>query len=135
MQKISIIERLLGYITFLAVLFYLADVIFAMPASVYIYSTAAAILLVFSLLNMNRFTKSIILVLLGAGLWMFMYYQEAFSLILFSLGENMNLLALFILVPLFGVFMSEAGFLKALQHALQKENRNTNRGRIYLGMY
>ncbi|RKD72779.1 hypothetical protein ATL39_1975 [Sinobaca qinghaiensis] len=134
MQKISIIERLLGYITFLAVLFYLADVIFAMPGSVYIYSTAAAVLLLFSLLKMNRFTKSIILLLLGAGLWMFMYYQEAFSIMLFSLGENMNLLALFILVPLFGVFMSGAGFLKALQHALQKREQK-HRSRPYLFGY
>ncbi|WP_252313410.1 hypothetical protein [Sinobaca sp. H24] len=134
MQHITIIERLLGYVTFLAVLFYLAEEIFSMPGAVYVYSSAAGVLLLCSLSRMDRFTRSIIILLLGSGFWMFILYRETAPLMLFSLGENMNLLALFILVPFFGVFMSEAGFLKALQHALQKRELK-HRSRPYLFGY
>jgi hypothetical protein len=86
-----------------------------------IYSLFAAFLLfctIFFLSNVNRFivfalilTGSICLILENAGI------QKA----IFGFGENINLLSLFLLIPIIGTFMSSAGYLSTLKQVVQSK--------------
>ncbi|MFB5661749.1 hypothetical protein [Alteribacillus sp. HJP-4] len=114
------LHKVLGYAAFTAVIFYLADIFYHIPFLTYSYSILAIILLICSIYYMRLANRIVIFSLLIAGTGMYSQYPAGAETVLLSFGSNMNLLALFLLVPLFGTFMSVAGFLKALQHAIRK---------------
>ncbi|TWI59127.1 hypothetical protein [Halalkalibacter nanhaiisediminis] len=91
-----------------------------------LYSIFGAILLVFSLFFLQHISRFIVLTLLIVGI--VCYYLEEVSLFdaLLGFGENINLLSLFLLIPLIGTFMSSAGYLTALKEMVQEKERKGN---------
>ncbi|WP_158735406.1 hypothetical protein [Alteribacillus sp. YIM 98480] len=117
-------QTYLGITSFLAVVIYLVSVFFPSQILTSIYSSIALLLLLFALKKMNGANRFVVLLLLISGSILFLFYNVSFLEALFSFGENLNLLGLFLLIPLFGVLMSEAGYLQALQTALRKREKS-----------
>ncbi|SFL72369.1 TRAP transporter large permease subunit [Salibacterium qingdaonense] len=117
----------LGTASFAAVILYLFYVFVSAVAVQYIFSGVAALLLFFSLFKMSPLNRSVILLLLLIGSSLFYFYDTNYIEVLTSFGENMNLLALFLLIPLLGILMSESGYLQALQaYFLEREKRHAS---------
>ncbi|SFP44109.1 TRAP transporter large permease subunit [Salibacterium halotolerans] len=120
-------DNYLGTAAFAAVVLYLCHVFVSAAVLLYIFSSIAAILLFFSLFKMNRINRTVVLVLLLTGSSLFYFYETTFAKIWMSFGENMNLLALFLLIPFLGILMSESGYLQALQaFFLEREKRRAS---------
>ncbi|MGY4690037.1 TRAP transporter large permease subunit [Salibacterium sp. K-3] len=120
-------DKYLGMTAFTAVILYLLHVFVPSVLVQQLFSAIAAVLLIFSLFKMNPLNRSVVIILLLIGSSLFYFYNPSFSRVLYSFGENMNLLALFLLIPFFGIVMSEAGYLQALQaFFLEREKRHAS---------
>ncbi|RSL33395.1 TRAP transporter large permease subunit [Salibacterium salarium] len=108
-------QSYLGIAAFIAVIADLLNVFYHSDILITLYSTIAAVLLFFSIYKMNNINRFIVVLLLIIGSVLFLFYEASFTAVLHSFGENLNLLGLFLLIPLFGALMSEAGYLQALQ--------------------
>ncbi|WP_240375515.1 TRAP transporter large permease subunit [Bacillus piscicola] len=110
----------LGFASFTAVILYLVNVFYPMDILIFIYSSISMGLLFFAWAKMNKGNRIVVTLLLFSGITIFLTHQVPASDILFSFGQNLNLLALFLLIPLFGTLLSEAGYLHNLQMAIRR---------------
>ncbi len=113
-------DSMLGYMAVLAVCMYLIEIWFAIDWLQYLYSPLAVVLVICSLWRLRGFNLYILLLLLIIAFYIFIDRDVHFTVMLASFGENMSLLGLFILVPLFGVYLSNAGYYGALSELIQK---------------
>lgn len=115
--------RLLGALCYLTAVLYLTEHFFRSESIMLIYSILGAILLVFTLIFLSHVSRSVVLTLLIVGA--ICYYLEKVALkdALLGFGENINLLSLFLLIPLIGTFMSSAGYLSVLKEKVQEWER------------
>ncbi|WP_157049771.1 hypothetical protein [Thalassobacillus sp. C254] len=74
--------------------------------------------------------KIVVISLLVLGSLVFFRYEVDMQTIWLSFGENLNLLALFLLIPLYGTLMSEAGYLQALKTAIARRELTKKQGPI-----
>ncbi|MDQ0299365.1 hypothetical protein J2S78_001785 [Salibacterium salarium] len=118
------IQRYLGVAAFIAVILYLISIFYHSDILHAFYSTIAGLLLLFSIYKMNIINRLIVVLLLMIGSVLFLFYEVSVFVVLKSFGENLNLIGLFLLIPLFGTLMSEAGYLKALQTFLLQREEN-----------
>ncbi|MFA9557003.1 hypothetical protein ACERII_06855 [Evansella sp. AB-rgal1] len=118
------IIRLLGVICYITVILYLLNLFWYSPLITITYSMLGAVLLVCSLFFLRSINRYIVVTLILVGIVCF-YVEEVSILEAFlGFGENINLLALFLLVPLIGTFMSTAGYLTALKQKVQERERS-----------
>lgn len=111
--------KILGILCYLTSLLYLIELFFPSTILRLIYSSIAAILLVCTLFFLTTINRLIVLALLGFGMFCFYIERASFLTTLSGFGENINLLSLFLLIPIIGTFMSSAGYLSALKHKVQ----------------
>ncbi|SDH05291.1 hypothetical protein SAMN05192534_101456 [Alteribacillus persepolensis] len=110
----------LGFVSFAAVVLYLGNVFYPSPYVAVTYSLLAFLLLFFAIKNMKGINRIVLLLLLAGGSVLLFYYDATLWEVITSFGANLHLISLFLLIPLFGVYMSEAGYLKTLQMTLRK---------------
>ncbi|WP_236611091.1 hypothetical protein [Halalkalibacterium ligniniphilum] len=115
--------RLLGGVCYITVLFYLFHLFFPSDMIILISSILAAILLGSTLFFVSTFSRIIVIILVTVG--GFCFYVEGTPLddALLGFGRNINLLSLFLLIPLIGTFMSIAGYLSLLKEQVQKRQK------------
>ncbi|NEY72637.1 hypothetical protein G4D63_12945 [Bacillus mesophilus] len=91
---------------------------------VYTYSVMGAILLMFSFFYISTVNRLVISILLTIGSIAFFISNVPIHIVIIGFGENMNLLSLFLLIPLIGTFMSSAGYLTILKKKVQEREAN-----------
>jgi hypothetical protein len=112
--------RVLGVLCYVTSILYLIDSFFPSSILKVTYSTFSAILLICALFFLTTMNRVIVLLLLAAGTICLMIEKSGFTLALLGFGENVNLLTLFLLIPLIGTFLSTAGYLSALKEKVQE---------------
>lgn len=116
-------KTLFGTVTFVTVLLYLISLFYNSIILTSIYSGLASLLLLAALVKTNRANRIVLTLLLLGGGVLFFYYRVDVNTVLHSFGTNLNLIALFVFVPLFGTFLSKAGYLESLQQFIQKREK------------
>lgn len=124
------VQSFLGVAAFLAVFLYLLHLFIPIEILPYIYSFLTFLLLLCGLVLINPVNKIVVISLLVLGSLVFFRYEVDMQTIWLSFGENLNLLALFLLIPLYGTLMSEAGYLQALKTAIARREL-TKKARPY----
>ncbi|MDQ0258090.1 hypothetical protein J2S74_005554 [Evansella vedderi] len=112
--------RILGICCYVTTILYLVEHFIISDIIRYTYSFLGFTLLVCSILFIPNVNRIVIIALLISGSIFFYIERISFGEILLSFGENINLLSLFLLIPLIGTFMSTAGYLSALKEKVQK---------------
>ncbi|WP_227938236.1 hypothetical protein [Alkalihalobacillus deserti] len=111
--------RLLGVLCYFTSLLYLFELFFPSEILRLIYSLIAAILLTSTLFFLSNVNRLIVLALLGTGMVCFYIESADLQTVILGFGKNINLLSLFLLIPIIGIFMSTAGYLSALKQKVQ----------------
>jgi len=114
------VHRILGVICYLTSILYLAESFYHNKIIIFLYSILGLLLLAFTIFSISKISRVIVAMLLFIG-WICIYIEkvpvvEAIK----GFGENMNLLSLFLLIPLIGTYMSTAGYLAALKQKVQE---------------
>ncbi|WP_227937691.1 hypothetical protein [Alkalihalobacillus deserti] len=121
----------LGFLCFFTSILYITNVFFPSNLITVTYNILAAILLLCAILSIEKSNKVIVLTLLILGTYFFSIEQADSKTILYSLGNNFNLISIFLLVPLLGIAISVGGYLSALKEVIleyeKKGNRNPHR--------
>ncbi|GAE36145.1 hypothetical protein [Halalkalibacter akibai] len=123
-ETIKMFTKILGVICYLTTVLYLIELFIPSLTLQIIYSLLAAILLVCAFFFLTTINRVIILILLIIGFICLNYENASFLTAVLGFGENINLLSLFLLIPLIGTFMSTAGYLTALKQFVQKRHRS-----------
>ncbi|WP_209122661.1 hypothetical protein [Alkalihalobacillus sp. BA299] len=113
-------DIIIGSACFLTVALYLISVFYSSSLLNVTYSFLAAILLLVALPFVRRSTIIITIPLLTIGMVLFFQARVDATAFLLGFGYNINLLSLFLLVPLIGVFISLAGFLTTLKMRIEQ---------------
>nr|WP_272495780.1 hypothetical protein [Bacillus pinisoli] len=111
---------MLGILCYVTTILYVVSNFFQSVFINYAYSILGGILLFFSFFYISTINRIVITTLLVVGGLCFKYSNVTFFEALIGFGENMNLLSLFLLIPLIGTFMSSAGYLSALKGKVQQ---------------
>ncbi|MGO4886357.1 hypothetical protein ACJ2A9_01245 [Anaerobacillus sp. MEB173] len=122
-EELHPILRMIGALSYLTTILFLIERFYPSDLLVTTYSVFGAILLISAFLfisNVNRFVVSILLIV---GSVCFYFEGVSLNTALSGFGKNANLLALFLLIPLIGTFMSTAGYLSALKEKVQEKER------------
>lgn len=114
------LAEILGVLCYTTTVLYVLSNFFPGQFLNYTYSILGAILLFFSFFFITTVNRIVIIALLGVGISCFIYSDVPFHEAVIGFGENMNLLSLFLLIPLIGTFMSSAGYLSALKERVQQ---------------
>ncbi|EGL83980.1 hypothetical protein CathTA2_0466 [Caldalkalibacillus thermarum TA2.A1] len=109
----------LGLILFVTALIYLVEAFRPSALLAFIYSSLAGFLLAAALWVVRWGNRIAALLLIVAGTLIFWHHAPEWETMVLSLGRNLNLLTLFLLVPYFGIIMSVGGYLTALKHYIQ----------------
>ncbi len=94
------------------------------------YSLLALLLFVVAIPFVRRMTQIVSIVLVLAGVYFFYSKQMNVFYAVSGFGHNINLLTLFILVPLIGVYISTAGYLTALKEYLEQSTQKKHPYRL-----
>lgn len=114
----------LGVVCFLTTILYLIHVFIPSNLINTIFSSLAAILLFFSLFIARLSSKVTAIILLSIGTIIFIVQQVETNQILLGFGQNINLITIFLVVPLLGVIISIGGYLTALKQKVQEIEKN-----------
>ncbi|OLO42498.1 hypothetical protein BTR23_00315 [Alkalihalophilus pseudofirmus] len=115
-----------GSVCFLTVTLYLISVFYSSQLLNVTYSLLSAVLLFVALPTVRRSSIIITIPLLLIGIVIFLLTESDGVSFLLAFGNNINLIALFLFVPLIGVFISLAGLLTTLKvhiEQLEKEGK------------
>ncbi|SES23796.1 hypothetical protein [Salipaludibacillus aurantiacus] len=118
---------LLGILCYITSIIYLISQFYPNVWLVHTYSVFGAVLLFFAVLAITGLTRVVVLTLLAAGSYVFFTSETGLQPVLHGFGQNMNLLTLFLLIPLIGTFMSTAGYLSALKEKVKERERQGGR--------
>ncbi|MBB5174376.1 TRAP transporter large permease subunit [Texcoconibacillus texcoconensis] len=118
------LDRFLSIIAYVCTFFYLFEYIFPLSWLGFVYSLLASGLFIYALFHITMLNRIVALTLIIVGTMIFYIEGVALYQVVLGFGENINLLALFLFIPLIGTFLSSAGYLNALQYAIQKRARN-----------
>ncbi|MBM7662006.1 hypothetical protein JOC85_002813 [Bacillus mesophilus] len=118
------IPRILGILCYITTILFVASNFFPSYLLVYTYSVMGAILLMFSFFYISTVNRLVISILLTIGSIAFFISNVPIHIVIIGFGENMNLLSLFLLIPLIGTFMSSAGYLTILKKKVQEREAN-----------
>lgn len=110
-----------GIICFVAALSYLLNVFIPSPVLFYTFSTLSGILLIVAMLTARLGNKLAALTMLLTGLMIFILERPGIDALFEGFARNMNLIALFVMVPLIGVLISTGGYLTAMRTVLQNQ--------------
>ncbi|MDG5787267.1 hypothetical protein QA612_07155 [Evansella sp. AB-P1] len=111
--------KILGVVCYLTALLYLGEHFISSDLLTLIYSLLGGILFVFTLFYIRTLNRVIVLSLVIIGLICFYIENISYKEAVLGFGQNINLLTLFLLVPLIGTFMSTSGYLTALNEKVQ----------------
>ncbi|WP_202080603.1 hypothetical protein [Caldalkalibacillus salinus] len=117
-------ERVLGIMSFVSVLLYLVHVFWEVEWIHLLYSVMAACLLAVAVCTVRKGNGITALLLFAIGSIIFIVEKVPALDVLHAFGQNMNLLALFVIVPLIGVMISVGGYLSALKAMVFRMERN-----------
>ena len=106
---------ILGLVCYLTVGLYLLNVFHPLPWIEVLYSFLAAILLISAIPTVRKSNQWITVILLGSGFFLFYRESTNIDIVITGFGSNINLLSLFLLVPLLAVFITTAGYLNILK--------------------
>jgi TRAP-type C4-dicarboxylate transport system permease large subunit len=115
----GMINTALGIACFTSALSYLVYVFYPAPFLFYTFSSMSCLLLIFSMITARLGNKLAALILMLAGLVIIALEQPTALALLDGFARNMNLIALFVMVPLIGVMISTGGYLTAMRNVLQ----------------
>ncbi|MEB1806762.1 MAG: hypothetical protein LPK26_05630 [Bacillaceae bacterium] len=118
-----------GLVCFLTVALYLLSVFYSSLLLSVLYSLLAAVLLFAALPFVRKSSIIITIPLLTIGMVVFFTADTDATSLLLAFGYNINLLSLFLLVPLIGVFISLAGLLTTLKiriERMEQEKKNNS---------
>jgi hypothetical protein len=117
--------RLLGVICYVTAVLYLVELFFPSEALTFFYSITAMFLLTNTLFFLSAINRIIVFSLLLAGTICFIRADSGLYTAILGFGENINLLSLFLLIPIIGTFMSTAGYLTTLKAKIQARNEKS----------
>lgn len=120
------ITSALGLTSFITVGFYLVNIFYSMRWLEITYSVLAAILLFCAIFIVRRSNQVIIILLLVSGFYFFISENSDLVTMIYGFGENINLLSIFILVPLLAIYISIAGYTEALKQKIIEMEQNSN---------
>ena len=118
------LTKVLGILCYLTSILYLIELFIPSDLLRLIYSGIAVILLISTLFFLTTVNRFIVLALIGTGVFCFYIEQATIQTALKGFGENINLLTLFLLIPIIGTFMSTSGYLTALKHKVQSNQKH-----------
>lgn len=111
--------RFLGVLCYFTTILYLFEHFFPSDLLVYTYSFFGALLFLCSLFFISNISRIIVLTLIFVGSVSFFLEGVPLSIAITGFGANVNLLSLFLLIPLIGTFMSTSGYLSILKEKVQ----------------
>ncbi|MFC4735748.1 hypothetical protein ACFO4L_04035 [Bacillus daqingensis] len=118
----DIVHKLTGPAAYLMVLLYLIDSV--TPLEMYVlYGILAALLLLISMLYISLPARIIISLLLITGAVLHVQLSLPFTVWIESFSANVNILGLFLFVPIIGWYMSYTGYLEDLKQVIVKRAR------------
>lgn len=123
MEETNRLLRLLGVISYVTVLLYLTELFFPNKSLLLSSSILAAILLVFTTLYISAINRLVVTILILIGSICFYLVQASPTDVILGFGKNLNLLSLFLFIPLIGTFMSTAGYLTLLKQKIQYQEQ------------
>lgn len=117
--------HLLGFTCYVTVALYVINIFYSQQWIEMTYSILATLLLVFAIPFVQKTNQLLIALLIGIGFFLFMKEGADVETIFTAFGKNINLLSLFILIPLLGIFISVAGYTEMLkQKILELEQKS-----------
>jgi hypothetical protein len=114
------LPRILGVLCYVTTVLYVTSNFFPSNLLDYTYSVLSSILLIFAFFLISSVNRLVITILILIGSICFYVKAVPISTVILGFGENMNLLSLFLLIPLIGTFMSSAGYLSSLKEMVQQ---------------
>ncbi|MDT8861561.1 hypothetical protein N0O92_15185 [Alkalihalobacillus sp. MEB130] len=117
------LTRVLGVICYVTSTLYLIEAFFPSNILKITYSILCALLLFSSIFYLTTINRLIVTLLLTVGTIGFILESGGFYVATLAFGENVNLLSLFLLIPIIGTFMSTAGYLSALKDQVQSRQK------------
>ncbi|WP_456279231.1 hypothetical protein [Bacillus sp. AK128] len=114
-------SRILGVLCYVTTVLYVISNFFLSSILEYTYSVLGAILLIFSYFYISVANRIIISTLILIGTICLIIQSVPITKAIIGFGENMNLLSLFLLIPIIGTFMSSSGYLSALKEKVQEK--------------
>ncbi|MCM3713906.1 hypothetical protein M3202_07395 [Alkalihalobacillus oceani] len=117
--------KALGVLCYVTSILYLVEHFYHHHLFVLTYSILGAFLLVCAFFFLSMVSRLIVALLLIAGTICFYVEQIEIGEVISGFGENINLLSLFLLIPIIGTFMSSAGYLSALKKAVQEREQRS----------
>ncbi|MCP8615693.1 hypothetical protein [Salirhabdus salicampi] len=113
------ISRLFGLLCYITTTMYLFETLSPNETIAYTYSVLSALLLGVAFFYISTINKIIVFVLLLIGTICIYVENMTIQQAILGFGENIKILALFLLIPLIGIFMKTAGYLDALKSVVQ----------------
>lgn len=114
----------LGGLCFITSLVYIYQAVFPSDWAYTTFSIMAGVLLAFAIFFVRRSSRVAALLLICAGTIIFVYHDVRVIQMVQGLGQNINLLTLFLVVPFIGVVMSIGGYLTALKQLIQEQEQD-----------
>lgn len=112
------ISHLLGFVCFLTAGLYLLNVFISIRWVEMTYSFFIAVLLLNAIVIVRRSNQIIAAFLLVAGFSLYFAEKIPFETVVLSFGKSMNLLTIFLFVPLLALFISVAGYTERLKQKM-----------------
>lgn len=116
----SKLQLVLSLLIFIATATYLIYYFFNFEILHLIYGSIAFVLLLFSITSITLSNRIVSIVLLATGFLLFFIHKEPVEKVIYAFGYNMNLLSLFVYMPLVGIYLSTAHYLDALRYKIQQ---------------
>ncbi|WP_236784371.1 hypothetical protein [Alteribacter salitolerans] len=110
----------LGVLAYLAAILYLIEHFIPSFWISITFSLIGAFLLICAFFYISTISRIVVLSLISVGSYCVYAEQLSVQTAVLGFGENLNLLSLFLLIPLIGTFMSTAGYLSALKEKVQE---------------
>lgn len=110
----------LGTLCYVTVALYLFNIFFYSTWMETTYSILAALLLLFAIFSVRKSNQIIIIVLLSVGFYLYITEKVDVDTIILGFGKNINLLSIFILIPLIAIYINIAGYTEALKQKIME---------------
>jgi len=115
--------KVLGIFCYITVILYLISHFIPYSWIISFYSSIAALLLIAAIVRISPMNRIIVSTLVMIGTTIFIYEQVHMTEIINGFGENIGLLALFLLIPMISTFMSTAGYLTVLKENIKQREK------------
>ncbi|MED4163609.1 hypothetical protein E2L07_16790 [Halalkalibacterium halodurans] len=116
-------ERALSTLCYLTCVFYLVHLFFPSVWLQMTYGMLAAILFFYAFPLLSLVSKIVVVALIGIGGFCFWIEGASGSTLVFSFGQNLNIISMFLFIPFISTFLSSVGYIDSMKHWVQKQEQ------------